>query len=363
MNRQDRISSSLPSSSALSACSARGILLLFVVLLAGPARADEAVLRFLPSDTRLVLTVRVPLLGEAERKQGLEAVQKLYLGQLAPELKQADKELPIRDVTSIVIAQPHAGTLGGVIVMRGKVDGKMLDRQLGAARKASKGQLTVEAVGRPAVRVWRRRLSEAQMVELFPLLDTIPPVARKLLAPQNVYVAALDERTLLVTTTGTNMLRAVRSRPATTRPRTSTELTALLRKQDPKELASFVMMDDALFPAIALIVDESTRETFEQFEHLTVGVRPGKTVQVTLTAKGKSTEQGEALAKKAEQTLAGIRKGLPQGVKNEGQRKALDELFRSFKVSRKDAVVTLTGQIGEADVQKLLRRAEAQKKP
>jgi hypothetical protein len=335
--------------------------LLVALLTGGAVRADETVLRYLPSETKLVLTVRVPLLGEPERKQGLDAVRRLYLSQLAPELKKEDQQLPLSDVTSVVIAQPHAGTLGGVVVVRGKVDVKLMDRQLSAVVKGSKGQLSVEAVGRPAVRVYRRRLNEEQMLELFPLLETIPAVARKLVAPQNVYVAALDDRTLFIATNGTAMQRAVRARPATTRPRTSTELTALFRKQDTKELASFVMMDDALLPAIALIVDESTRETFEQFEHLTATVRPGKVVHFTLTAKGKSNEQGEALAKKADQTIASIRKGLPKGVKDEGQRKALDELFRSFKVSRKDAVVTLTAQISETDVRKLLRQPAAPK--
>jgi hypothetical protein len=327
----------------------------FLALLLNPAvRGDEGVLRFLPSDTKVVLTIRAPLLGESEKKRGLEVIRQLYLSQLAPELKKLD-QLPIADVTSVVIAQPRAGMLGGTMVLRGKVDGKLMDRQLLAAAKESRGQLTFESVGSPVVRVFRRRLNDEQLVALFPLLDTIPAVARKLVAPQSVYVAALDEKTLLVSSNPTSVLRAVRARAATSQPRTSEELTALFRKQDPKDVASFVMMDDALLPAIALIVDEATRETFDQFEHITTRVQPGKTVRITLTATGKSSDLGATLAKTAEQTLANIRKELPKRIKDEGQRKALEALFRSFRVSRKDAVVTLAGEISEADVRNLLR--------
>jgi hypothetical protein len=336
--------------------------LLFAVLLGSPASAADDVLRFLPSDTRLVLTIRPPLLGESEKKKGLEVIRQLYLTQLAPELKKVDT-LPISDVTSVVIAQPHAGTLGGVVVLSGKIDRTLMEKQLRAAAKESDGDLTIETVGSPAVAVYRRRLNDKQLLELFPALEMIPKLARKLVAPREVYAAALDDRTLFVSTTRVPMIRAIRARPAMTKPRTSDELTALLRKQNDKDVASFVMGEDALLPALALIVDQHTRETFEQFEHITTRVQPGKTVRITLVVAGKSDDLGATLAKTAEVTVANIRKVLPRQVKDEDQRKALDELFKSFRVSRKGATVTMTGQLSEADVQKLLRVPAAQKKP
>jgi hypothetical protein len=153
------------------------------------------------------------------------------------------------------------------------------------------------------------------------------------------------------------VLRALRARPATTAPRTSDELTGLLKKQDEKDVASFVMMEDALLPALVLVVDEPTKETFEQFSHLTLRVQGGKTVRITLEATGKSEELGAVLAKKAEDTLPNIRKALPRTIKDEGQRKALDELFKSFRVSRKGAVVTLSGEMELASARKLLTPA------
>src|SRR5947209_5844891 len=106
---------------------------LFALLLGSPARADD-VLRYLPSDTKGVLTIRPPQLGEDEKKKGAEVVRRLYLSQLAPELKKPG-QVPISDVTSVVIAQPFAGTLGGVMVLSGKIDAKLMDRQLRGVAK------------------------------------------------------------------------------------------------------------------------------------------------------------------------------------------------------------------------------------
>ncbi len=326
--------------------------LLLIALVPASVRGDDAVLRFLPSDTKVVLTIHVPSLGDSEKKHGTEVIRRLYLRQLAPELDR-DVKLPFSDLTSITIAQPHAGTLTGTIVVRGKVDAGLLYKQLGEAARTSKRQLSVEKMGKPAVAVYRRRLDEARLVELFPMLGVIPPVARKVVAPREVYVAALDGGTLLVSSSPASMRRALAARPAKTPPRTSDELTELLKKQDPKDVASFAMTDDALLPALLLLVDEETKETFEQFTHLTVRVQGGKPVRVTLMANGKSDDLGATLQKKARATLANIRKGLPRAIKDEGRRKALDEMFGSFRVSRKGAVVTLAGQLSEEGVRAL----------
>jgi hypothetical protein len=341
--------------------SVRALLWLGVLLLGGGARAGEGGLRFLPSDTKMVLTVHTAGLADREKKEGQELIRRLYFGRFAPELGNEEK-LPLSDVRRVVIGWPHAGTLRSVIVVRGKIDRKLLQKQLLAAAKANKN-LTVEEMGKPAVKVYRRRLEDGLWTELFPQLGSVPQALRRLVAPPETWLAALDDETLFVSLAGrTQMARAVRARPAETRPRTSDELTKLLRKQDEEDLASFALVDDSLAPALQLVASEAVKETFEQFEHVTARVivraRPvdglGKQVEVVVRVSGKSNDLGGELATKGERALKQLRANLAKLAPEKGRRAAFGALLKGFRVSRKDAVVTLTGKLPEEDARKLL---------
>jgi hypothetical protein len=326
--------------------------MLCALWLAGAARS-EGHIRFLPSDTKMVLTIHPETLGDAEKKNGLELIRRLYSGKLAPELSKEEK-VPISDISRIVIGWPYAGTLFSVIVVRGKIDRKLMEKQLRAAAKASKS-LQVEEMGKPAVPVFRRKLEDRLWTDLFPQLAAVPQLLRKALVPQEVYVAAMDDETLFVSLAGkTQMMRALRARPADTAPRTTDDLTKLLRKQDAKDLVAFALMDDSLAPVVQVVASEEAKETFEQFEHITARVRGGKEIEIVIRVTGKSKELGETLAKKSEQALKNLRGNLEKLAPDKGQRAALDALLKGFRVSRKEAVVTLTAKVPEANARKLL---------
>jgi hypothetical protein len=331
----------------------RGMLVLSGLLSGAAARADDGHLRYLPSDTKMVLTIHANMLGDQEKKNGDELIRRLYFGKLVPELNAAEK-MPIGIVNRAVLAWPHAGTLSGVIVLRGKIDRKLLEKQLLAAVKVSKS-VTVEEMGKPAVSVFRRKLDDSLWTELFPQLASVPASLRKLVAPADVYVAALDDETLFVSLAGkTQMMRAVRARPADTAPRISEELTKLLRKQNPNDVAAFALLDDSLNPAVQLVVQERMKETFEQFEHVTARVRGGKQIEIVIQATGKTNDLAAELAVKSEEALKQLRGNLAKITPSEKQREVLDALFKAFRVSRKDAVVTLTAKLSEDDARILL---------
>lgn len=315
--------------------------------------ADEGHLRFLPSDTRVVLTINSSALAEADRTNGEALVRRAYHQRLVPELKRVDR-LPITDVTRLVYALPHAGTLNGLIVLRGKVDRELFDQQMRQAMKGSKA-LTVEPLGKPAVPVFRRALDEKMWLDLAPPLAKVPQAFRKLVAPTHAYLAAVDDETILVSLAGKAPVeRALRARPATARPRTPEALTALLRKQDAKDLASVAILDDALHPALALVADEATRETFKEWEHLTVRVKSDKGVEVVVRAQGRSAEAGAALEKKAAEVVKIVRAGLPKVLSEEGPRKALDGLFKAFAISRQDEAVTMRAALSTDEARRLV---------
>ncbi len=327
--------------------------LLSILLTATSAAAEESSLRYLPSDTRLVLTIHADVLGGQERKLGDEFIRRLYFGKLAPELSGSE-ELPISDVREVVIASPYAGTLSGVTLLRGKINRTLFDKQLRGAAKASKS-LSVEMLGKPATAVFRRTLDESLWTDLFPQLSLVPPRLRKLVVPTEVFVAAVDDETLFICMAGkTQMVRALRARPAGTSPRISDELTKLLRKQNPKDVAAFALLDDSLNPAIQLVVDEKVKESFEQFDNITARIRGGKEVTILIEITGKSSELAGGLTTKSEETLRHLRENIDKLVPNKQRRTVLDALLKGLRVTRKDNRVTLAGTLSEEDVRKLL---------
>jgi hypothetical protein len=326
---------------------------LAVLFAPGVLGAQDSGLRYLPSDTKAVLAIHPEALGEREKENGLEVIRRLYFGRLLPELPRGEK-LPVRDVKAVVAAWPHVGTFSSVIVVRGKIDRALLEKQCRAVAKRG-AALTVEELGKPAAPVFRRKLEWEVWSDLFPQLAAVPAALRKLVAPQDVWVTAPDDETLFVSLAGkAAVVRALRARPAGTRPRTSDELTRLLKKQDPKDVASVAVLDDSLSPPLQLVVSDKVKETFEQFEHVTARVLPGKDVRVVIEVRGKSAEQGAVLEEKARAALTQLRGQLAKVVPEEGQRKVVDALLKGFTVRRKDAVVTLSGKLSEEDARKLL---------
>lgn len=332
---------------------------LALALLAAPAVADDGFLRFLPSDTKVVLIVNVPAMSEQERRTVAELLRQVYAESMVPEVEKFDK-LPISDLDQIVIAQPNAGGFGGVVVLRGKVDVKLAESQMRGAAKLSKGALTVEQVGKPAVPVFRRKVEEKTLIKWFPFIENIPSSLgfvnpRKMMLPQDLYAAALDDRTVFISLAGKgNVERALRARPKDAKPRTSEELTKLLKARDSKDIATAVLLEGSLHPGVALLAPQETRETFEQFDHLVVRIQSGKKVGVLFTATGKSKEDAEALEKKAKGAVEAAQKGLEKAVPDKAMREALEGLFKTFKVTRKEAVVTVAGTLSEEDARKLL---------
>src|SRR4051794_30973581 len=80
-----------------------------------PARAAEH-LRFLPSDTRQVITINLAALPAGQKGAFDKLGERLYRAHLAPGGKDDDK-LAIREVTSLTIASRRVGWPGGTIIV------------------------------------------------------------------------------------------------------------------------------------------------------------------------------------------------------------------------------------------------------
>ncbi|MFO0846204.1 MAG: hypothetical protein U0797_28140 [Gemmataceae bacterium] len=324
---------------------------LLAACLAPLAVAQGRHLRYLPSDTKAVLTIQFAALAEQDKVGGLELFQQLYRTHMAPELGD-DARLPLKDVSSVVIAMPYAGSFNGVILVTGKVDTSRLDEQMRRVARAS-SSLAVERMGRPAVPVYTRSLNEKALLELVPPLEKVPPRFRRLVAPYEAHVAALDEGTLLVSLAGKKQVdRALRTR-GSDRLRVDNELGAVLKRQAADDVTTGALLDDSLHPGLALVATEEVRETFNQFDHATLRIVGGKEVKFIVELQAKSNDLGPVLEAKSKRALEGLRGLLPTLFPDATKRAVMEDLLKSFRVTRKDERVTLTGMTPESEWRKV----------
>jgi hypothetical protein len=341
---------------------------LCVGLLAGAARSEDY-RRYLPADTRAAYVFNVSALDDEQKKIGAELVKTLYSTQLVPELKKLDK-IPLTDLKEVVIAQPFAGSVNlvnftpsgaaAVILLRGKVDGALLDKQMREAAKLNKGAIKVESLGKPAASVYSRAVDEKVLKEKLPAYELIPAQYRAFLVPKVMHVAALDGETLLVSFMGRPAVeRALRARPAKTKPRISDELKKLLDGLDAKDAVSVALTEgsEGLYPGLQLVAPKEILDWFGPVKTTLVQMRTGKSFKLTLTATCKSKDDAEKTEKATAKTAKAMLDALPDGL-SEDQKKVFKALADSLKVSRKDAVVTATGQVSEDDLKKLLEKKE-----
>lgn len=316
-------------------------------------RGDEGVLRYLPSDTKLVVTIHVNRLSTADRQRGQGLLREIYQTHLCSTLGKNDS-LPIRDVEEFVIGLPYAGTFNGVILIRGKIDHKGFIEQMDKAALV-RGPVSKDSEGKPLATVYRCKLDDKALVELVPALGKVPSSLRKLVAPGEVRVTLLDDKTVMASLAGAApVTRALRARPVNSALRISSEMARLLRKPHATALASVVLMDDSLHPGLQLIADEATKETFEQFEFIRMNITGGKKVGVETVVSGKSEEVGEILEKKTKRVLEIIQKELPNVMQDTTRRTVIGELVQSFRIERKEGRVRLYGEIPEANAKKLV---------
>ena len=323
-----------------------------LLLAVSPLVAADGTIRYLPSDTKVVFTLQVGRLSESDREQGQTMLREVYKKHICPALAKTDA-LPLSDLEHIVVGLPYAGTINGVIVIRGKIDRKKFEQQMSRATKGR--NVTSKRLGTPPVTVYYCKLDEKVMLEAIPGLAKIPPLVRPLVVPRGIYISAFDDSTLFVSLSGLPaMTNALRARAAKSEVRVSDELGKLLRVAYKEDTVTVILMEDSLHPGLHLIADEATRETFDQFEHVRFHIRGGKTTEIETVVKGKSSDLAPTLETKSKRVLEVIRELLPTVMPDATRREVIDTLVKSFRVVRKDSQVTITGSMSEADAKKFI---------
>jgi hypothetical protein len=341
--------------------------LILALLAAGALQATaraEGYQRYLPADTRAAFVFNVTALDDEQQKAGAEFVRQLYSSQLVPELKKLDR-IPISDLKQVVVVQPFLGSVNlfnltpsgaaALVLLRGKVDGALLDKQMREAAKQSNGAIKVESLGKPAASVYSRKVDEKALRAALPPLDQLTAEQRQLAVPRTMRVAALDTETLVVSFMGRPAIeRVLRARPAKTKPRVSAEMAKLLAGLDERDAASAALAEgkDGLYPGLQLLAPKEILDWFTPLKNAVAAVRLGKGLKLTLTARGQSDEDAQKLEKVTAAAAKAADEALPDGL-DEQQRQAVKKLRASLKISRKADVVTVTAELSEEEWKKL----------
>jgi hypothetical protein len=347
----------------------------------------ENVARFFPESTKVLVAAYPEASGSVDRPTWNELCVKLYRSHVMPELPSA--EPAVREVRNVFVAMPQAGWPTGLVVIRGKVDGKLLAAQ---ARECRDKKKTVSEIGPPddtRPPIFRRIVSGSDISVSLPKALTTPTMAAAAAMTESweVCFSAADEETLLLSiapkirqlpfglsglakgmspvnletapwSNEREMLEALKARPRETKPRVAPKLVELLEGRDRRAWIFTIVMDDALAPPWHSVPD--LKETFGRWKHLTAGMRDEEMAELTIVAVGKDIDSAREMEQYADQnrkTLIGM---TPTFGPNPEERKTLDELFRSIRVSREGAVVTVTMKI---ESQKMRRVAKSLQGP
>jgi hypothetical protein len=301
-----------------------------------------------------VANIRVGLFAEEDRKKAEATMQALFRMWIVPELGD-EGTLPIRESKEVVVSCSHLGTLNGSGFLRANIDADAFDKLMSKAMTKTSA-ITKEREGTPTATIWCRKLDEKKMFALVPQLEKIPAAIRKILLPTEAWLGLLDDQTLFVSLSGkTALVRALRARPTTTKPRTSEELTKLLRDNDPKDTTTITIMEDSLLPGLLLVVNAETRDAFEEFEHIRIRVRGKETIEMNLTMQGKSDDAAKNLEGKVKAGLDLAKRVVGDVVPEKDKREILAKVLGEMKLLRTMSQVNVMGSVNVEQARTLVK--------
>jgi len=265
----------MPSRVGLSAI---GLLMLAAVT----ATAAEPVsripgLEFVPEDSGCLVVLNVDNLL-ASRRFNLEALRILGAYWFRNNFLDAVpdvKSWPITEVSQVLVAMPGPGALQGFVVIRGKVNAKMLAELMGRQNAS-----TPVEVREGLVEVFRRASGAGKIsaLDLF-----------QLDLAMDLWFAALDDQTLVISLRNKgDVIRAARIREGKVKPSLNVKMQALVEKIDVKQdvLSGFVLGNSVPANVLALLPFD-IRQALEQVDHAMVQVRYGAKNQLLAECHGK----------------------------------------------------------------------------
>ncbi|MCS7020297.1 MAG: hypothetical protein NZ703_11125 [Gemmataceae bacterium] len=313
------------------------------LLVIGPVRGRAAEPdKLLPAEAEIVVQINYKQILESEliKKYALEQMKQALQNQDAKKLLDELGLDPFRDIHRIIIA--------GEIRGRGE-EGRYLMIGYGSF-DPEKLFATAEAYSKKNPdRFSLIRDGDTVMFKFQPDSGQMP-----------VYATVLDDKTVVAGSDKKIVMNAVAASRSNKKPPIKPELTALLKKMDEKASIYACALvkgkfDDVNIPQGAPIDLTRFQELLPKMETLSLAFRIGKDVKMEVNMGMSNEDAADEMNKAMKNLLNDIKPLLQLATAADPRTKPLTDVVNSIKVNTKSKEVTLTGEISEANIQRMIK--------
>jgi hypothetical protein len=298
--------------------------------------------KLLPAESEVVIQINYKQILESEliKKYALEQMKQALESQA--EVKNVLNELgldPFKDIHRIVIAgEMKSGEEGrGLIIGYGNFDPEKL---FAAAEAYSKKKPDTFSLIRDG---------EIIMFKVQPENGQMP-----------LYATVLDDKTVIAGSDKKIVQDAIAAAKGNKRPRIKPELAALLKKMDEKASISACALvkgklDDVNIPPGAPVDLTKFQDLLPKMETMSMTLRIGKDIKLEMSMGMANDDAADEMSKAVKNLLNDVKPLLQLAVAADPRTKPLTDVVNSIKVNSKSKEVILTGEISEANIQRMIK--------
>jgi hypothetical protein len=301
--------------------------------------------KLLPAETEIVFQINYKQILESDliKKYALEQMKQALQDQSAKKLLDELGLDPFRDIHRIIIAGEIKGADDSryLMIAYGNFDPEKLFATAEAYSKKNTDNFAMI------------REQETVMFKFQPNNGQLP-----------VYATVLDDKTVIAGSDKKIIMNAVNaSRSDKNKPPIKPELAALIKKMDDKAsmyACAWVKgkFDDVNIPQGAPIDLTKFQDLIPKMETMSLMLRVGKDIQMEVGIGMNNQDAADEMSKAVKNLLNDVKPLLQLATAADPRTKPLTDVVNSIKVNGKNKEVTLTGEISEANIQRMIKPQE-----
>jgi hypothetical protein len=322
-------------------CSLFGVLGLMAGLpLAAQAAEPD---KLLPPESEIVIQINFKQILESDlfKKYALEQTKQVMQNQEAKKILDELGLDPLKDIHRIIVAGE----------MKGRDDSRYLMIGYGSF-DPEKLFATAEAYSKKNPdRFSLIREGETVMFKFQPDNGQLP-----------VYTTVLDDKTVIAGSDKKIILDAVNVSKSGRKPKAAIkpELAALIKKMDEKASMYVCALvkgkfDDVNIPQGTPVDLTKFQDLLPKMETVSMTLRIGKDVKMEISMGMNNEDSADDMSKAVKNLLNDVKPLLQLATAADPRTKPLTDVVNSIKVNTKSKEVTLTGEISEANIQRMIK--------
>jgi hypothetical protein len=307
---------------------------LFIALaMGGSARAADPD-KLLPNDSEYIVTLNIRQLLDSAltKKYGLPKIQELLKSD--QEFQDLFKSLgldPLADIHSLTLASTNTSDpTKALFILHGKFD-----------------PIKIHAKALDVIQNYGDVL-KIQMADKARFYEVNFP-------GHSIYVAVIDGSTIIASPGKEGLIEALEKAAGKKKPAAKKELLGLVEKVDSSRTLWMIGLKSALEHS-PLSADDNARPVLAKIETASAGITVGSDIKAEFTLVAKNADAAKELGKEVIDKLNDAKGIVSILVGDVRELQILLELVGALKVSAEDRTVRLRGQIGEAIIEKTLKK-------